>query len=388
VNATRIAGRYDAVVVGARAAGAATALLLARSGAEVLVVDQAAPGADTLSTHALMRAGMMQLHAWGLGGALAACGAPPVTRTSFVYGEEEVAVEIRPQHGVEALMAPRRTVLDPMLAAAAAAAGAEIRYRAVFEDVLRGAGGRVVGARLRTADGAVEVGAELVIGADGRRSRVARAVGARTTLACRHACASRYVYVSGIEDRGYRWHFGHRAAAGAIPTNGGLHAVFVGMPPARFRSSAGTPPAAAIRAILAEVHPGLAEEVAAGTFDGYPFGFAGEPGYLRQPFGPGWALVGDAGYFKDPITAHGITDALRDAELLACAVRAGTEAALARYAATRDALSAPLLAATDALAALDWGFAEAKALHQDLSRAMKAEQEWLAANRSVLMRAA
>jgi 2-polyprenyl-6-methoxyphenol hydroxylase-like FAD-dependent oxidoreductase len=380
--------RYDVVVVGARAAGAGTALLLARAGARVLVVDQAPPGADTLSTHALMRAGMMQLHAWGLGGALAACGAPPVRRTTFVYGEEEVAIEIRPQHGVEALMAPRRTVLDPMLAAAAAASGAEIRYRTGFEEVLRGAGGRVVGARLRSEAGTAEVGADLVIGADGRRSRVARAVGARTTVAGRHACATRYVYVSGLEDRGYRWHFGHRAAAGAIPTNDGLHAVFVGMPPARFRGDAGTPPAATIRAILAEVHRGLAEEVAAGTFETYPFAFAGETGYLRQPFGPGWALVGDAGYFKDPITAHGITDALRDAELLAGAVGAGTEAALAHYAAARDALSRPLLAATDALAALDWSLDEARALHEDLSRAMKAEQEWLAASRADGVRAA
>ena len=254
--------------------------------------------------------------------------------------------------------------------------------------MLRDAGGRVVGARLRSPDGPAEVCADLVIGADGRRSRVARAVGARTTEAGRHACATRYVYASGLEDRGYRWHFGRGVAAGAIPTNDGLHAVFVGMSPARFRSGAGTPPAAVIRTILAEVHRGLAEEVAAGAFESFPLGFAGEPGYLRQPFGPGWALVGDAGYFKDPITAHGITDALRDAELLARAVRAGTDAALVDYAATRDALSRPLLVATDALAALDWSFAEAKALHQDLSRAMKLEQEWLAANRAGLMRAA
>ena len=385
---TGFASRYDVVVVGARPAGAATALLLARAGARVLVVEQGAQGADTLSTHALMRAGLMQLHAWGLGDALEACGAPAVRRTSFVYGEEEVAVEIRPQHGVEALMAPRRTVLDPMLAAAAVASGAEVRYGVGFDGVLRDAGGRVTGARLRTPEGPVEVGAGLVVGADGRRSRVARAVGARTTLAGRHACATRYVYVSGLEDRGSRWHFGRGVAAGAIPTNGGLHAVFVGMTPARFRRDAGTPPGAVIRGILAEVHAGLAEEVAGGAFESFSFGFAGEPGWLRQPFGPGWALVGDAGYFKDPVTAHGITDALRDAELLARAVRAGTDAALVDYAATRDALSLPLFAATDALAALDWSYDEAKALHQDLSRAMKLEQEWLAANRGELMRAA
>ena len=128
--------------------------------------------------------------------------------------------------------------------------------------------------------------------------------------------------------------------------------VFVGVPPARFRGlAAQRPRRGAACASWREVHPGARR-----GGRGRPaasrrrVAFAGEPGYLRRATGPGWALVGDAGYFKDPITAHGITDALRDAELLARAVLAGTEAALAGYAATRDALSLPLFAATDALA--------------------------------------
>ncbi len=233
-----IAPRYDVLIAGARPAGAATALLLAGAGARVLVVERDAPGTDTLSTHALMRGAVMQLRAWGLADRLVAAGTPPVRRTSFVYGAEEVAIEIGPQHGVEALMAPRRTLLDPMLAAAAAEAGAEVRYGVAFEDVLRDGAGRVCGARLRTAAGVRDVRAGLVIGADGRRSRVARATGARVVTAGRHACATRYAYVAGLEDRGYRWHFGHGAAAGAIPTNGGLHVVFASMPPARFRDGA------------------------------------------------------------------------------------------------------------------------------------------------------
>jgi flavin-dependent dehydrogenase len=264
-----------------------------------------------------------------------------------------------------------------MLAAAAADAGAEVRYGAALEDVLRGRSGRVAGAIVRVAAGAAEVAAGLVIGADGRRSRVARAVGADVTLAGRHACAAVYAYVAGLADRGYRWHYGTGATAGAIPTNDGLHAVFVGMPAARLRAAGDRTDL--IRTVLAEVHPGLAAEVAAARFATRPLAFAGEPGFLRRAAGPGWALVGDAGYFKDPTTAHGITDALRDAEILARAALAGTEAALAEYEATRDALSRPLFAATDALAALDWSLDEAKALHQDLSRAMRAEQDWLAA---------
>ena len=138
---------YDVIVVGARPAGAATALMLARAGARVLLVDRDAPGTDTLSTHALMRGGVMQLRKWGLADRLAAAGTPAVRRTTFYYGREAVAIDIKAQHGVAALMAPRRTLLDPMLAAAAAVAGAELRYGVAFEDVLRDDAGRVTGAR-------------------------------------------------------------------------------------------------------------------------------------------------------------------------------------------------------------------------------------------------
>jgi flavin-dependent dehydrogenase len=382
----RFAEDYDAIVAGARPAGAATALLLARAGARVLVVERDAAGTDTLSTHALMRGAVMQLGKWGLLDRLA--GTPPVRRTSFFYGDEEVALDIRPQHGVDALMAPRRTVLDPMLAGAAAEAGAEVRYRAALDDVLRDGRGRVSGAVIRTAEGSVPVAARLVVGADGRRSKLARLVTAPVTTAGRHAAASVYAYVAGLEDRGYRWHYGRGASAGAIPTNGGLHVVFAGVPPGRFRAAARGDRGAFLARVLSEVHRGLAAEVRGALFATEPVAFAGEPGFLRQAAGPGWALVGDAGYFKDPFTAHGITDALRDAEILARAVLAGTDAALRRYVATRDALSRPLFEATDALAALDWSFPEAKALHKALSAAMKAEQDWLAAGGPSLRRAA
>ncbi len=373
-----IAPTYDVVIAGARPAGAATAMLLARAGARVLVVERDAPGTDTLSTHALMRGGVMQLRKWGLADGLLAAGTPPVRRTRFVYGDEAILLDIKDQHGVDALMAPRRTVLDPHLAVAAAAAGAEIRYGAALDGVERDATGRVTGALIRREGETRLIRAGLVVGADGRRSKVAREVAAPVTHAGRHAAASIYVYVDGLADLGYRWHYGHGTAAGAIPTNGGQHCVFAGMPAARFRDFARTDKTAAFHAVLAEVHRGLAAEVAAARLATRPVAFAGEPGYLRRPWGPGWALVGDAGYFKDPITAHGITDALRDADLLAGAVLAGTEAALAGYAKARDALSMPLFEVTDALASFDWTLAEAQVLHRDLNRAMKAEQEWLA----------
>ena len=102
--------RYDVLVVGARCAGAATAMLMARSGLRVLVIDRGRYASDTTSTHALMRGGVMQLHRWGLLPRIVAAGTPAVRSTEFHYGEDVVQVEIRPQHGVEALVVPRRTI--------------------------------------------------------------------------------------------------------------------------------------------------------------------------------------------------------------------------------------------------------------------------------------
>src|SRR5919202_5966716 len=120
---------YAPLVVGARCAGAATAMLMARRGMKVLVIDRAAYGADTMSTHALMRGAVLQLHRWGVLPRLREMATPPVRSTSFHYGDEApVRIEIRPADGVDALYAPRRTVLDSILADAAAEAGAEVRH--------------------------------------------------------------------------------------------------------------------------------------------------------------------------------------------------------------------------------------------------------------------
>jgi flavin-dependent dehydrogenase len=365
--------RYDAVVVGARCAGAATAMLLARTGARVLAVERDAEGADTLSTHALMRGGVMQLARWGVLEAIVAAGTPPVRRTSFSYGDDRTDIDIRPGLGVDALYAPRRTVLDPALAAAARAAGADVRFGTAMRTLLRGPGG-VAGVEIELPGRRrAEVRAGIVIGADGRRSMVARQAGAAVEVQGRHAAAAIYAYVEGLADRGYRWHYRPGVSAGAIPTNGG-HCVFVSMPPERFRSEIRGDYAGGFARVLAEADPGLATEVAAGRV-GRPIGLVGEPGWLRQAHGPGWALVGDAGYFKDPITAHGITDALRDAEILA---RALGEGGLAGYQAQRDALSLPLFQVTDAIASLGWDLGTLQELHLELNRVMKAEQAWLA----------
>src|SRR3989442_1282577 len=170
---------YDAIVVGGRCAGAATGMLLARGGLRVLVIEAARPGTDTLSTHALMRGGVLQLDCWGLLDAVVAAGTPAIRFTEFVYGEEVETVEVRPGGGVCALRAPRRTLLDPLLLDAASAAGAEVRTAARVTRILTDAYGvcGVEGVERGTGT-PFRATATLTIGADGRRSTVAQAVGA------------------------------------------------------------------------------------------------------------------------------------------------------------------------------------------------------------------
>ena len=382
---TSPADRYDAVIVGARCAGAATALLLARAGLRVLLVDRAAPGTDTLSTHALMRGGVVQLSKWGLLGAVVDAGTPPISRTLFDYGTHATTVTIRPAAGVDALYAPRRTVLDALLVDAAVSAGAHVAFDVVVTGLHRDDSGRVRGVSGHTRGGpAFHAYAPVTVGADGLRSTVADAVDAPVTQRGRHAGAVWCTYVTGLPNEGYRWFWRPGAAAGLIPTNDGATCVFAGMPSGRFAVPARGGRWRALLATLAEAAPDVAAELRSSSPVAPVRGWAGVPSVGRRAHGPGWALVGDAGYFKDPLSTHGMTQALRDAELLAdsiLAAHSGAEpsgAALARYERTRDRLSAGLLTATDALAAYDWDAAGVERLLRQLASAMSDEVEALA----------
>jgi flavin-dependent dehydrogenase len=366
--------RYDAVVIGARAAGAAAALLLARKGLSVLAVDRGTYGSDTLSTHALLRAGVLQLARWGLLGRVVDEGTPPVKRTVFHYDDEVVDIPIKAHDGVPALFAPRRTVLDRLLVDAAVEAGAQVRHQVKLVDLLRDAGGRVEGASLQGVGGSIRpVRADLVVGADGARSTVGSLVHASVTRQGRNASAVVYGYWSGLDVEGYHWYWGSGAAAGAIPTNGGQTLLFAGLPAKDYQKRMRGNLSAEYLRILTDVAPDLAERLQRAQLSGPLRVFPGLAGYLRRPWGPGWALVGDAAYYKDPITAHGISDALRDAELLADAVVQGGERAMAAYESRRDDLSIPLFDVTDRIASLSWSSAELKSLHLALSDEMKRE---------------
>jgi len=374
----RVKDSYDAIVVGARCAGAATAMLLARQGLSVLLFDRDRHGADTLSTLAMMRAGVLQLRRWGLLDQVRSAGTPAIHSTSFIYGDETVTVAIKPRDGVDALYSPRRTVLDALIADAASAAGADVVYGPRLVDLTRAANGRVVGAVIEERDESLRrVRSDIVIGADGLKSTVARLVEAPVYLQGSHACGVVYAFWPGLANNGNRWYYRPGVSIGEIPTNDGNTCLFAATPSERFHKEIRLDTKAGYHRVLAECAPSLARELAGLEPSERYRAFPGHPGFMRCSHGPGWALVGDAGYFKDPITAHGISDALRDAELLARAVCRGSDNALAGYQSARDELSRSLFEITDAIAAFKWDLERLKPLHLSLSTAMNCEVDAL-----------
>lgn len=370
--------RYDAIVIGARCAGAATAMLMARHGARVLLVDRSAEGSDTLSTHALMRGAVMQLHNWGVLPAIIAENTPPIRRTSFIYGEAEpIDIDLSDSFGTQALYAPRRTVLDRQLVRAAREAGVDTLFGVAMTGVSRDANGRVEGVTLRGRDGDHDIACDLVVGADGRNSSLARHVGAGLIKRGTNMSQIAFGYFSGVQQRGYCWYWGEACGGGVIPTNDGQACVFISAAHdgvydlRRARGAQGF--AEAVGAMM----PQMARELRNAQLVGKTRSFGGQVGHMREACGNGWALVGDAGYFKDPITAHGITDALRDAQLLADSWARGR---LDDYPAIRDGLSRDIFRLSDEIAAYDRGMQGLAALHKSLNIAMQANQLWIAEN--------
>jgi len=287
---------------------------------------------------------------------------------------------------VDALYAPRRHLLDRLLVDAAAAAGADVLHQATVTELIRNDTARVTGVRARTPGG-VEMSfpASLTIGADGVRSTVATNAKAPIIWRGNTASAFLYRYFTGLPVRGYEWAYGEGAAAGLIPTNDAT-CLFVSATPARMRSLRSSGAEHAFATLLASAAPAFVDRVAEARHASGLRGWGGLPGYLRRSWGKGWALVGDAGYFKDPITTHGMTDALRDAELLSNAIVAllsgcPEASALAGYEDTRDLLSRDMFDVTEAVAAYDWNLDKVRHLLRDVSSAMSAEVDHLQALR-------
>ena len=365
---------YDVIIAGARPAGAATALLLARQGTRVLLVDRGRYGTDTLSTHALMRAGVLQLARWNVLPAIVAAGTPPIRSAAFTYDGQSLTVPIKPRDGVDALYAPRRTVLDAALVDAALDAGATIGFECALVELLHGAAGRVTGAVLRLADGDIRtVGAGLVIGADGIHSSMVKLVKAPTTARGSSSSATVFAYWRGLPRDRYGWYYAPGVSVGVIPTNDDLACVFASVPTDRFPQRFGAGVSHGYREVLKQAAPELLDVLTPEALVGRFHGFAGLPGRLKQATGPGWALVGDAAYFRDPLTSHGITDALVEAEYLACAIADGRDSALLDYSSDRDRRVRPLFDVTDRVASFEWSMDDVRALHKQLAEAMADE---------------
>ena len=233
----------------------------------------------------------------------------------------------------------------------------------------------------------VGVRAAVTIGADGVHSTVAGAVGAAVERQASHASSVIYAHMSGLQTGGYEWFYAPGVTAALIPTNDGQTCVSVGAPPGRFGAELAGDLPASFRRLLAEASPELAARVAGAAPAGRLRSFAGLPGFMRRPWGPGWALVGDAGYYRDPITAHGTSDGLRDAQLLAEATAAflagerGEEAAMGEYHQTRNRLSERLFAVTENIASFyRWDTRSVEAHLRSLSAAMVDEVDYLLAS--------
>src|SRR5215213_1185766 len=348
---------YDAIVIGARCAGSPTAMLLARKGYTVLMVDRATFPSDTVSTHFIHAPGVAALERWGLHHDLARSGCPSVHTYSFDFGPFTIAGSPRALDGVEDAYCPRRPVLDTMLVHAAADAGVEVREGFSVDEVLID-DGTVLGVRGRTAGGAtVTEQAKVVIGADGRNSFVAKSVQPDQYNEKPPVSPAFYSYWSGVGSSGFEVTVREPFGMAAFPTHDDLTLLIVGLPQDQLGNARRDVEATFLRAI--EMAPALADRVRSGARE-ERFHAAGDlAGYFRKPYGPGWALVGDAGYHLHPITAQGITDAFLDAERLSDALdaafseRSTYDDAMSRYQEARDLCAMPMYEMTFDFAQLD-----------------------------------
>jgi len=333
---------YDVIVVGARCAGAPTAMLLARQGHRVLLIDKFRfPSDMPLSTHLIHPSGCARLAAWGLLEAVLATGSPPIERYVMRLGDHLLAGAPPPVGGVRAATCPRRILLDQILIEAAVAEGVELREGCLLRDLVRD-GDRVHGVRVRGEGGdEFTEAATLVIGADGTRSTVARCAGAEAYNEMPRLQGTYWGYWADVGRDAAE--FVHRDGVNfyVLPTNHELAVVGVNLRPEVFQSWGRDDLDHRFLEACEEAAPALAERLRGGR-RAERWLAASTPTFFRRPHGAGWALVGDAGYKKDPITGQGISDAFQDAEELAAAVHLGLagggdlDAVLSDLAARRD----------------------------------------------------
>lgn len=304
---------FDVIVVGARCAGAPLATMLARDGLRVCLLDKDRFPSDTLSTHGIQPAGVQVLERIGVLDSLLEL-APPIHRLRMVFGEVSTpAADVVAITGGPGLSV-RRIGLDRILVDAAADAGAEVRVQTAVTGMVA-EGGRVTGVTTTSGD----LQAPLVVGADGTRSAVAQMVGAREYNQTPNGRVFMWAYYEADPTGGEMWigKIGDHTYLG-LPTDGGL--TLVGVCPSIDRRDQVRADREAVFEAGLRAWPELHAGVAGARREGSLRTMANLQGFFRPSAGPGWALVGDAGHFKDPTPGQGIADALRQAEKLAAAI--------------------------------------------------------------------
>lgn len=332
---------YDAIIVGARVAGAPTAMLLARQGYSVLLLDRDTFPSDIMSTHYIHVPGQARLQRWGLLDRVIATGAPWITKRTLHFDDMPMVIPDLPLPSDLSpnTICPRRYALDKILVDAAVEAGAEMREGASVRELIW-EDGRVAGVRGHIGGEPLEERARIVIGADGMHSLVAREVKPEEYDTHPSLTYGYYTYWTGIEDTGMHiYFFSEGNGILVFPTNDGKHCVGVGGIHEEFKDFRADIEGNYMKAL--EQVPHIAEQVKHGERERF-IGTADMPNYFRKPFGPGWALTGDAGYHRDFITGLGINDAFLQAELLSDALHTAwsgqstEEEALAAFQHKRD----------------------------------------------------
>jgi flavin-dependent dehydrogenase len=374
---------YDVIVVGARCAGSPTAMLLARKGYKVLLVDRATFPSDIPHGHFIHREGPRRLAQWGLLDRIVSTNCPPVVMSTLDFGDSPLVAKDLVVDSVAMGYAPRRSILDKVLVDAAVEAGVEVREGFAVESFTAD-GDRLTGVRGRARDGGslVTEHATVTVGADGRHSLLARVVQAPASYDLPAATCWYFSYWSGIDMPGLEIYVKNRSAIFAFPTHDQLTGIFIGW------SAEALPE---VRANIESEHmkvvegiPSLAERVRNARREERFAGATDLPNFVRKPYGPGWALVGDAGCHKDPFQALGMCDAFRDLDLLVNALDAG----LSGRADLQEALGAYERQRNDATLQDFWqnlNAAQFKPLPQEMIRlraAVRGNQE--ATNRLVM----
>ncbi len=317
---------FDVIVVGARCAGAPLAALLARRGVKVALVEQATSLYDTLSTHVLEAQALTFLDRLGVMQKIRATGAPLIDRFDARQEDLEYITPIPQQSGgVGGTASVRRTLLDPILAQAAAEAGADLRMASRVTGLVEDQG-RVAGVRVPQNGSETTLKARLVVGADGRNSTIASLVGARKYNLTPNERFMYWSFFEGVEpasDPAFVFHRWEDRMVIATHADSGLYQVILipdlrDLP--RFRADL----EGSFMEYARSCRP-VAQALQGTHRVGKFFGMLRWEGFFREAAGPGWVLVGDAGHFKDPTPGQGIQDAFQQVDALVPAIAAALD---------------------------------------------------------------